>query len=337
MRVLVTGGAGFIGSHVIEYILNNEPTAQVVSLDRLDVSGTLNRLADVIENTGRKVEIVWHDLKAPISDLVAAHLANPDIILHLAASSHVDRSIIHPSTFVMDNVLGTCHLLEYACKIKPKLVMYFSTDEVFGSAPKGILHKEWDRYKSSNPYSASKAGGEELAVAFANTYDLPVIITHTMNVFGHRQHPEKYLPLCISKILNDETVTVHADLKRGKPGSRFYVHAGDVADATWTLVRNHLDGNLRVNGDKFNIVGGTELDNLELPQLLAQYLGKPLKYDLVDFGQHRPGCDLRYGLDGSKMREWFHWEPQNIGTRIAETTAWYLNHPAWLTRGTING
>ena len=143
-------------------------------------------------------------LKSEINPWIKKEIGDVDIILHLAAGSHVDRSIDYPMEFVLDNVVGTANILEYARKIneskKLERFIYFSTDEVFGPAPKGVDYKENDRYNSTNPYSATKAGGEELAVAYENTYKLPVYITHTMNVFGERQHPEKFIPMCIKKL-----------------------------------------------------------------------------------------------------------------------------------------
>ena len=218
-RVLITGGAGFIAHHLIYHILKTT-NWEIVSLDRLDYSGNLNRLDNVLsslnENDKARVQVVFHDLKSELNPWIRKDIGEVNIILHLAAGSHVDRSIEFPIEFVMDNVLGTANILEYARNINTnngslEKFVYFSTDEVFGPAPDGINYKENDRYNSTNPYSATKASGEELAVAYENTYNLPVIITHTMNVFGERQHPEKFIPMCIKKIRDGETVTIHSD------------------------------------------------------------------------------------------------------------------------------
>ena len=205
-RVLVTGGAGFIAHHLIGQILKTTDW-EVVSLDRLDYSGNLNRLHDLLmtdfdQETRKRVKIVFHDLKAEINPLIKSEIGNVDYILHLAAGSHVDRSILYPMEFVLDNVVGTCNILEFARSIDNlERFVYFGTDEVFGPAPDGIKYEENDRYNSTNPYSATKAGGEELCVAYENTYGLPVYITHTMNVFGQRQHPEKFIPMTIRKVV----------------------------------------------------------------------------------------------------------------------------------------
>ncbi len=200
-RVLITGGAGFIAHHLIYYLLKNT-NWEIVSLDRLDYSGNLNRLDDIMssleEIDKKRLKIVFHDLKSEINPWIKKEIGDINVILHLAAGSHVDRSIDYPLEFVMDNVVGTANILEYARIINNsnnlERFIYFSTDEIFGPAPNGIDYKENDRYNSTNPYSATKAGGEELAVAYENTYGLPVYITHTMNVFGERQHPEKFIP-----------------------------------------------------------------------------------------------------------------------------------------------
>ena len=180
-KVLITGGAGFIAHHLIGHILKNTDW-EIVTLDRLDYSGNLNRLHDLMipfmPETKRRVKIVHHDLKAELNPLVRSEIGKVDYILHLAAGSHVDRSIDYPMEFVLDNVVGTCNILNFARTIDNlELFMYFSTDEIFGPAPNGIKYKEDDRYNSTNPYSATKAGGEELAVSFENTYGLPIYIT----------------------------------------------------------------------------------------------------------------------------------------------------------------
>ena len=337
-RALITGGAGFIAHHFIGQILKNTDW-EIVSLDRLDYSGNLNRLHDLMlsfdPEVRKRVKIVHHDLKAELNPLVRSEIGEVDYVLHLAAGSHVDRSIEYPMEFVMDNVVGTCNILEFArTQNNLERFVYSSTDEVFGPAPNGIKYQENDRYNSTNPYSASKAGGEELAVAYENTYGLPVYITHTMNVFGERQHPEKYIPMCIRKIRDDETVTIHSDSTRTIPGSRHYIHAEDVSSAILFLLNYEGKfeptwGNAKC--PKFNIVGAEELNNLELAQIIAESQGKELNYELVDFHSSRPGHDLRYALDGGKMKD-LGWVPaKSVRERIAEVTQWTLKNERWIT------
>ena len=330
-RILVTGGAGFIGARIIEELLKRTD-AHIVSLDRLDTSGTLERLAHLAKEHGDRLTVVFHDLKAELNDRVRAKIGNITHIYHLAAGSHVDRSIEYPMEFVFDNVVGTGNLLNFArlhCK-DLKWFLYFSTDEVFGPAPDGVAYKEWDRYNSGNPYSAAKAGAEELCLAFANTYRMPINITHTMNVFGVRQHPEKYIPICIRRTLKGEKITIHANKDCTKAGSRFYISVDDVADAMLFLLAKHENGELK-NGDKFNVVGSEEIDNLALAQRIADIQGKELIYEMVDFHSSRPGHDLRYALCGEKMKA-MGWQPKPLTDRLRETVEWYASaeNSLWL-------
>ena len=337
-RVLITGGAGFIAHHMIGQILETTDW-EVVTLDRLDYSGNLNRLHDIMltydEEIRRRVKIVHHDLKAELNPLVRSEVGNVDYIIHLAAGSHVDRSIDYPMEFVMDNVVGTVNILEFARTQKNlERFVYFSTDEVFGPAPDGIKYKENDRYNSTNPYSATKAAAEEIAVAYENTYGLPIYITHTMNVFGERQHPEKFIPMCIKRARDGESVTIHSDSTKTIPGSRHYIHAEDVADAVLFLLDYEGEFEKTWGGakcPKFNIVGSEELNNLDLATIIAEAQGKELKYEMVDFHSSRPGHDLRYALDGDKMKK-LGWEPaKSVRERIAEVTKWTLDNERWIT------
>lgn len=335
-RALITGGAGFIAHHLIGKLLR-ETDWEIISLDRLDFSGNLNRLHDLMQDftpeDRRRVKIVYHDLKSSINPLIAADIGRVDYVLHLAAGSHVDRSIEYPMEFVMDNVVGTCNILDYARGLDHlERFVYFSTDEVFGPAPAGVNYEENDRYNSTNPYSASKAGGEELAVAFENTYNLPVYITHTMNVFGQRQHPEKYIPMCIKRVRDGETITIHSDPTKTIPGSRHYIHAEDVSDALLFLLNQptiEYKDSTGAKCPKFNVVGGEELNNLQLAQLIADIQGKELKYDLIDFHSARPGHDLRYSLSGVKMRN-IGWTPQPVRDRLREVVEWTLANERWI-------
>lgn len=340
-NVLITGGAGFIAHHVIDVLLDRTDW-NIVTLDRLDYSGNLNRLAEILESKTpeqrKRVRTVFHDLKAELNPLVRNFIGPIDIILHLAAASHVDRSITHPLEFINDNIIGTAHLLEYAkslnCVNKLEQFLYFSTDEIFGAAPPGVAYGEYDRYNSTNPYSASKAAAEELCVAYENTYKIPVMITHTMNVFGERQTPEKFIPLCVNKVRKGEKVFIHSNSDKTEAGSRFYIHGRDVADAIHFLISTKPKSpNIIFNQPqcpKFNIVGKEEIDNLTLAKMIAASQGKELNYEMVDFHTSRPGHDLRYALSGDLMRS-LGWEPKiALSQRIDEVTKWYLNNLRWL-------
>lgn len=349
--ILVTGGAGFIAHNLIHRLLTTTDW-NIVSLDRLDYSGNLNRLHDILSDLTpdqtKRLKIVFHDLKAEINPQIAADIGPVNYIIHLAAGSHVDRSIDYPMEFVMDNVVGTVNVLNFARTLENlERFIYFSTDEVFGPAPKGVKYKEYDRYNSTNPYSATKAAAEELCVAYENTYKLPIFITHTMNVFGERQHPEKYIPMVMRKVRDGETVTVHSNAEKTEAGSRHYIHTDDVSDAIMflltqitnnppyqmdkfmkSLIKQYFnDGNAC---PKFNIVGKEEVDNLSLAQMIADAVGGELKYEMVDFHSARPGHDLRYALDGSYMKH-IGWEPKvSLQERIQQVVEWTLKNERWL-------
>lgn len=341
--VLITGGAGFIAHHVIEKILR-ETDWKIICLDRLDISGNLNRLADMLmpidpRLVSHRLRIVFHDLKAEINSQIAHDIGDVDIVLHLAAGSHVDRSITYPMEFVQDNVIGTVNMLDYARKYHPNLerFVYFSTDEIYGIAPPGVAYKEYDRYNSTNPYSASKAAAEEFCVAYENTYKMPIVVTHTMNVFGERQHPEKFIPATIQKVRDGETVVIHADPTRTVAGSRMYIHAKDVAEGLMFILG--LPQDYKHQGDyghahcpKFNLVGTEEIDNLTLAQMIAQAVGNELKYEMTDFHTSRPGHDMRYALDGGLLKE-LGWEPKiKLSERIKEVVDWTLHNERWLRK-----
>jgi dTDP-glucose 4,6-dehydratase len=329
VNICITGGCGFIGHHVIQYLLEKTDHS-IVSLDRLDYSSTSQRLADIgaYKEHPERLKIVWHDLRAPINDSVAKACGEPDIILHLAASSSVDRSILYPLDTAMDNVIGTINLLDYAWTLpKLKTVVVFSTDEVFGPAPPGYSHKEHDEHMPSNPYSASKSAGVQFAQAYLTTYKLPVIITYTMNVFGERQHQDKLVPKTMRRVMAGEPMDIHCRLVDGKPteiGTRIWIYAPCVADALWKIV---TEGTI---GERYNIIGFDELDNLTIAQKVADTLGRELIPNFVDFHNARPGHDRAYRLDGTKLKNMGWTPPFNFEEGLARTVRFTLEHTQWL-------
>ena len=338
-KILITGGAGFIAHHIIAHIIKNTDW-EIVTLDRLDLSGNLNRLHEILDEFSikdkKRLKIVFHDLKAEINSQIKSELGSPDMILHLAAASHVDRSIIYPMEFVLDNVVGTVNLLDFARSLKNlEKFVYFSTDEIFGNAPEGVSYKEYDRYNSTNPYSASKASAEEFCVAYENTYKLPIVITHTMNVFGERQHPEKFIPMTIQRVRDSEKVFIHANKEKTKAGSRHYIHAQDVADGLMFILGLK---NYKHEGDfgnakcpKFNLVGPEEINNLDLAQKIAEVQKRELIYELIDNHSSRPGHDLRYSLSPNLLKS-LGWEPKiKLSKRIEEVVDWSLKNKRWLS------
>lgn len=328
MKIVVTGGAGFIASHFVEHVLKNTDW-EIVILDKLTyASSGFDRLREIGAYGNPRVKLYPVDLTKPMGECLEKEIGAVDYIVHMAAETHVDNSISGPRVFVEANVLGTFEILEYARRAPGlKKMIYFSTDEVFGPAPGTSVFKEWDRYNSTNPYSATKAGGEELCLAWANTYKVPVVITHTMNAFGERQHPEKFVPKVVRSVLTGETVSIHASHDRLTSGSRFYIHCRNIAAATLFLL---MGGTPR---DKYNIVGEREVSNLVLAQAIAAIIGKPLHYEMVDFHSSRPGHDLRYGLDGTKLRIIGWQPPKNFEESLEKAIRWMLKaeNRKWVT------
>ena len=329
MRVLITGTAGFVGHYIVEKIIKDTDW-NIVGLERLSYSGNLERLS-YIDGIQDRYTSIHHNLQSPIGDMLQKQIGQVDYIIHVAANSHVDRSIEDPLSFVMDNVVGTCNILNFARTLPDlKCFLYFSTDEVFGPAPENVKYDEYDRYNSTNPYSATKAGGEELAVAFRNTYGIPVVVTHTMNVFGNMQHPEKFIPKCIRMINNDECIHIHSDETRTVPGSRHYIHGEDVADGVLFILKN-IDATPKKDTlcPKFNLVGPEEVNNLELAKMISSIMNKPLNYELVDFHSSRPGHDLRYAISGDRLAK-LGWVPKaSLCQRISEVVEWTLKNTKW--------
>lgn len=337
MKILVTGGNGFIGHHFCEHLLKNTDW-EILIMDRLSYAACrYDRLKEVNCYDDKRIRHFCHDITLPISDGLLAELQDVDFIVHMAAETHVDNSITDPVPFVRSNVLGTMNMLEFARKCTNlKLMIYFSTDEVFGPAPLDRVphgYKEWDRYDSTNPYSASKAGGEELCLAWANTYKVPIAITHTMNVFGERQHSEKFIPKCIQKILAGETIQIHSDPTKTISGSRFWIHARNVASAIMFLINERgRDESKFLLRDKFNIVGEQEVSNLRMANKIGEFLGKRVYTEMVDFHSSRPGHDLRYGLDGRKLQQMGFLYPKSFDESLQKTVEWTLSNPKWLNK-----
>lgn len=341
-RILVTGGCGFLGHHFIEHVLK-QTDWQVIVVDSLNyASNGFDRLRDINVYDDKRVYRFTHDISKPFSSGLCYEIGSCNYIAHIAAETHVDNSIKDPRPFVYSNVVGTMEILEFARR-QPNLkqFVYFSTDEVFGPASVDMrewdsarepwlkfTYHEWDRYNSTNPYSATKAGGEELCLAYANTYKLPIIITHCMNLFGERQHPEKFIPGTIRRIRDGERVIIHGHPDGKRAGSRSYLHARNAASAVLYLLDR---GGSR---EKYNIAGDREVDNLALAIMIARKIGKPVDYDIVDFHGSRPGHDLRYALSGSKLRSSGWKSPVAFEESLDRTIQWYLENPKWLEAAT---
>lgn len=325
-KAVITGGRGFVGGHLVEHILKNTEWELVV-FDKLGYASMALEDIDVWNEQKDRVRFYSLDLNLPVPQFVDSEVGEVDYIFHLAADSHVDRSITDPVPFVVNNVQATLSILEYARR-HPflRLFVNFSTDEVYGPAPDGRFFAEFEWHRPSNPYSASKSAQEAIGIAYQNTFHVPVITTHTMNIFGERQNREKFVPLVIGNVLRGDVTFIHADATATTPGSRCYLHARNLADALLHVVSLGYGGY-----DEWNIAGLREIDNLTLAQAIADIVGKPLKYKLVDFHGSRPGHDLRYALDSGKLLSSGYRYPVDFDESLERTVKWTVdNRERWL-------
>jgi len=328
-RILITGVAGFVGSHVVEHILNNTDW-DIIGLARLNYAGDLQRFKSMecMTSANNRLKFVYHDLKFDMSYSLHQKIGKVDYVLHLAANSHVDRSIEYPKEFFMDNVIGTVNLMEYLRSFnKDALIINFGTDEVFGAADDDYNFKEDDRYRPSNPYSGSKVGQMAVGMSYFITYGLKVISTYTMNIFGERQNPEKLVPLAIKNCLNGNPIQIHSKLGKDgtviEVGQRHWLHARNAADALLFLL------NKGVAGEHYNVVVDTEMYNDEMCKLIGDIIGKPPILEYIDFHQCRPGHDRRYALDGSKLKKLGWIPPLAFDASMRKMVEWEIKKNSW--------
>ena len=331
MRVLYTGVAGFVGSHLLEHTMKTTDW-EVVALVKMDRAGDLNRIEEILQDHPEwreRVSIARHDLNDSLES-VHKHIGEVDYIAHLAACSHVDTSIKEPVSVFCNNARSTAQVLEYARVKQPglKKFLYFSTDEVYGPAPEGYDFTEDDKLHPSNPYSAGKAAGEMITMAYGKTYGLPFLITNTMNIFGERQDPEKLIPRSMQYLVKGEPMTIHGT--KGNVGKRHWLHARNAADAVIFLLKHEI-----VN-DKVHIVGDIEMDNLQMFELIAKVMGKGgLKegkdYVYVDFHSTRPGHDSRYAMSGKKLASLGWVAPVKFEESLERTVKWTMERPQWVS------
>lgn len=314
MKLLVTGGAGFIGSNFIRHIMTLHPDFEIVNLDNLTYAGNLNSVKDLEKNslyTFIKGDICNRDL---VSSIFTRH--SIDKIIHFAAESHVDRSIADPSAFVKTNVFGTHILLECAREHAISSFIHISTDEVYGSTASGSF-SEKAILSPSSPYSASKAGSDLLALSYFTTYNLPVIITRCTNNFGPYQYPEKLIPLFVTNLINGKKVPVYGTGEN----VRDWIHVSDHCRAIEFLLQK---GNY---GEIYNIGGGNEKTNLQITQMILKLLKKDTS--MIEYVANRPGHDFRYSLDCSKLQA-LGWKPTySFEEGLRDTVSWYLQNAWW--------
>ena len=313
-RLLVTGGAGFIGSNYIRYVLESEPTDDIVCLDALTYAGNRANL-EGLEQTGR-MRFLEGDIRDP--QAVRAALDGVTEVVHFAAESHVDRSIVSATEFLSTNVTGTHLLLLEAQSAGVERFVHIGTDEVYGSIEAPRKAGETDPLLPSNPYSASKAAGDHLALAHHNTYGLPVCVTRCGNNYGPYQFPEKLLPLAILRALQDRSIPVYGDGQQ----VRDWVHVRDHCRAVHLVLKQGRPGEI------YNIGGRDGTSNLEVLRAVLSALGKP--ESLLQHVQDRPGHDRRYAVDSAKIREQLGFEPEvAFEEGLRQTVLWYRDHEAW--------
>ena len=335
-RVLLTGVGGSIAIHTLAHIFHNT-NWDIVGIDSFRHKGWTDRITEMIESHPEwreRLTVITHDLTAPLSSLLKNKIGNIDHILHLASLSDVEASIKDPVNFVLNNIHLTLNMLEFAREVKPKTFILFSTDEVYGPTPdKETKYKEWSVMLPSNPYAASKAMQEMAAISYWRTYDVPVIITNTMNNFGEMQQHSKYPVMVQKAISKGEEVTIHGN-ENGEMGSRSYIHSRNASDAILFILKKlppHLHQAGEVDRpDRYNIAGNIQLDNLELAQTIARVMNKELKYKIVNFHSTRPGHDPHYGLTDTKLKS-LGWEPPlDFETSLKNTIEWQEEHKEWI-------
>jgi dTDP-glucose 4,6-dehydratase len=312
VKLLVTGGCGFIGSNFIRHLLAAHPDDSVVNLDKLTYAGNPANLADV-EGDPR-----YRFVHGDICDatLVRDAVKDADAVINFAAESHVDRSLMEPDAFLKTDVFGVFTLLEAVRELKIPRLLHVSTDEVYGSVERGSS-RESDPLRPSNPYSASKAGGDLLALAYWQTHKVPVVITRSSNNFGPYQYPEKVIPLFVTNALEDRPLPLYGDGKN----VRDWLYVLDNCTAIDLVLRKGGPGEV------YNIGGGHEVENVVLTRQILRLTGRP--ETLIQPVKDRPGHDRRYSLDSKKVQQ-LGWKPRHaFGTALEATVTWYREHEAW--------
>lgn len=339
MRTLLTGGAGFVGAHCVEHFMRATDD-EVIVLDGIGYAGDPQRLAEVLRPHPEwldRVRIFWHDLRAPIlgHDL-DDRIGHVDRVIHMAADSHVERSLLDPGPFIHNNVMGTVNVMDFCRAREVEKVIQISTDEVYGPAVGDYHHVEWDVIAPSNPYAASKACQEAVAFSYWRSYGVPVAITNTMNNYGERQHREKFVPMAVRKVLLGEPIPVH-----GVPtpdgwvaASRVWLHARNHADALRFLL-DEVDFPAHTPGSadrclRVNVAGDREIGVDEVVRMIGRAVGKEPHLEWVDYHSSRPGHDLRYSLDDSLLAHMGWKAPMTVEDSFAKTVRWYVDHPHWL-------
>lgn len=337
-RIFLSGGSGFVGSTVLAHVLDHTDWHVVCPVSYRH-RGDGARIGAVLVDrpgAGSRTEVFAHDLALPITPRMAEWIGPVDYVWNIASESHVDRSLSDPVPFVRNNIELQLNMLEYVRAVKPRMFLHMSTDEVFGPAPDGYQHHEWDSIRPSNPYAASKAAQEALAYSYWRGLGVPLLVTNTMNLVAPApQAAEKFIPRVARAVFRGEKLSVHAS-PEGVSGSRCWVDARDFA-AAWLWLTRHFDGDERMTyyptmptGPlRFNIVG-EEASNLGVAQRMAAVAGRTLDYELVDYHSQRPGHDHRYALDGSRLAALGWPGPRPLDETLTDIVKWYADNPQWL-------
>jgi len=334
-KICITGAAGFVGHHIVEHFLKNSDW-EIIVLDKLTYAASgMDRLRDIKAFDANRVKMFAVDLQQPLSHGVKQEIGEVDYILNLASESHVDRSIANPVPFIENNVKLVLTILEWARELKGlKKFIQFSTDEAYGTAEDGVAYKEGDRHNAGNPYSASKDAQEAICRAYANTYGLSINITNAMNVIGERQHPEKFVPICIRKILNDEVIQIHANADLTKSGTRHYLHARNIAQALHFILEKTNEKLDKIDASLgcWNIVGDMEIANDDFARMIGKIMGKKPKIELISWHRSRPGHDLAYRLSGEKLKKVGFSYPMSFEETLRKLVSWTLlpENKKWL-------
>ena len=331
-RILITGIGGSIGCHVLAYIIAKTDW-DVVGIDSFRHRGLCDRAARMLYHFPQhhnRIFTFTHDLRAPISNMLMDKLGSIDYIINLASLSDVHDSDAHPVEFITSNVAIVLNMLEYARVVKPTTFIQMSTDEVYGPTDGTWGHVEWAPIVPSNPYSASKAAQEAIAISYWRSYDVPLIITNAMNNFGEMQSPAKFPSIVQRKVRRGEPIQIHVG-GNGEIGSRWYIHSHNTADALLFLLHK-IRPLLHVSGAvdrpvRYNIVGDKQVDNLTMAKMIASYIGLPLSYE---FTQPRNGHDIHYGLDGLALKAAGWKSPLTLEESLQRTVDWYEKNPEWL-------
>jgi dTDP-glucose 4,6-dehydratase len=338
-RILLSGISGFVGAHIFEHLMLKTDW-EVVGTYRNNTAGSLSRIDEVFAKHSEwesRLKLIRHDFNDGVNHTDAKRFGKLDVILHVAANSHVDRSITNPMEFLQDNTTSVVKLLEWVRQMPKEempLFYFFSTDEVFGPAPEGVDYTEESRHRPNNPYAAAKSAAEQFLTAYGNTYGIPYIISNAMNIIGERQDPEKYVGLCINRVLSGQKLSVHSS-PDGKPGKRHYLHARNIAAAVVYLIENGK------RGERYNVVGDKEVDNLQMALLIEKYVNewlvnrgeqpRKLNYELISWHASRPGHDLRYSLNGDKIKTLGFSYPVEFEETLRRVVFWTLdNKERWL-------